>query len=353
MNGRIFIAGCWRPLEPSVCAELRSCEGLAYWEEQVLSALELWWNDEEDFALKTSGSTGIPRVIRHTKQAMRASAQRTNQAFHWGRGTLAALAMPVEFVGGMMMLVRALEGSWDLLVCEPKHVTRLPDSWNGDGLIDFMALTPSQTIALSMENPSLWLRLKTLLVGGGAVPDWWLQSLHGTSAPQVVESFGMTETVSHFALRERFPREQEAFHCLPGFEVSTEESGRLLVQSPDGILKTNDLAECFSRTQFLWKGRIDDVIVTGGIKVHPAEVERVLQSVIPAEFIVYGAVDAIFGQTVVLRIHAPHPPADALAQEKSILDFAANHLPAHHAPKRVEWLPLEKTWTGKWKRPTN
>lgn len=354
MKGRIFIAGAWWSLDPSTCATLAAHGELAIWERKVLKAMESWWDESVDFELKTSGSTGAPRIIRHAKEAMKASAKRTIEALNLGQGTLAALAMPVEFVGGMMMLVRAMEGRWDLLVLEPRHVPKLPDVWTDEksGDIDFMALTPSQAIALSSENDELWSHLKTLLVGGGALPNSWLQHLQATRTPRILESFGMTETISHFALRERFPLEEKWFRCLPGFEVYTEDLERLVVQTPEGILKTNDLAECYNRHQFIWKGRMDDVIITGGIKVHPVDVEEVLSTVISGEFIVFGAAHDVFGQEIVLRIHAMHPPENASDESKRILDFAISRLPAHHAPKRIEWMPLEKTWTGKWKRPT-
>ncbi|MGB1122482.1 MAG: hypothetical protein ACPG08_03075, partial [Flavobacteriales bacterium] len=195
-----------------------------------------------------------------------------------------------------------------------------------------------------------WASCKQVLLGGGRAPMDWLKGTQ--DGPVVYEGFGMTETISHFAVRQLHPKHEEAFECLPGFAVSVDDHNALRVAGPDGrILQTNDAADVRSAKSFRWLGRLDDVINSGGIKIHPAAVEQALASVIDGPFTCYGESHPQWGQALVLRIHAAAEPADAGEQRKRITAWARTNLLQHHAPKRIEWLPLETTASGKWKRP--
>lgn len=343
INGALIMAGQSWPLQPSSLPAMRTAAGEP-WQEAVVNFLESWWNEKEQVAAKTSGSTGIPQSIDLKKTAMVDSANRTIEYFQLVPGTRAGLAMPVHFIGGMMMVVRAVVGQWNLTVVEPSSAPAFGSPQ------DFVALTPPQARGWYEKSPMEWEACQTLLIGGGrASVDWMLNAEKG---PRVFESFGMTETISHFAVREIHPKNEFHFQCLPGFEVRTAADGGMVVCAPSGAeIKTNDAIEAQGRGAFRWMGRLDEAVNSGGIKIHPAAVETELKPAVPGVFRCYGEPHEKWGEALVLRIHAEQEPADANEERARIFKWAKHHLPLHHAPKRIEWLPLETTWTGKWKRP--
>ena len=292
----------------------------------------------------TSGSTGAPKPIVHTKKAMVESAERTIRFFNLLPGTQAILVLPARFIGGKMMLIRALVGGWDIKIERPEALPA------GAAPCDFIAMTPAQAAALIEHRPSAWAQLGTVLLGGSAVDDSLIQLM--PKGPKVFESFGMTETISHFALRQLAPVHEAAFQCLDGFDVAQTADSVLEIVFPDGKrLKTNDAVKVTGVAAFEWMGRRDDVINSGGIKIHPAQIEKALASLIPGPFKVYGEYHATWGTQLVLRVHATAPPANASELEAEWTAWAKRNLPSHHSPKRIEWKELKQTGSGKWLRP--
>lgn len=343
MSGTLTFAGHTWPLRPDSLESMRSAVQ-APWQGAIVAFLERWWGETKAIEVHTSGSTGDPRPLSHTKSAMVESARRTIAHFGLVPGTQAALAMPVQFIGGMMMVVRADVGAWNLTAVQPQATPQM-----GCGL-DFTALTPSQAQAWQDAHPDEWMSCKQLLVGGGQAPTDWLKGVQG--GPAVYEGFGMTETISHFAVRQLHPMHEETFQCLPGFAVSIDDQNALCIAGPDGqTLQTNDAADVQSAQSFRWLGRLDDVINSGGVKIHPAAVECELASTIDGPFRCYGEPHPQWGEVLVLRIHATDEPANASEERERITGWARTNLPPHHAPKRIEWMPLEITASGKWKRP--
>ena len=343
MNGTLTFAGSTWPLRPGSLESMRSAVQ-APWQEAIVDFLARWWGDTEAIEVHTSGSTGDPRPFSHTKADMVKSARRTIAHFGLVSGTQAALAMPVQFIGGMMMVVRADVGAWNLTAVQPQATPQLGCD------LDFTALTPSQAQAWQDTHPDEWMSCKQLLVGGGQTPTDWLKGVQG--GPVVYEGFGMTETISHFAVRQLYPMREDTFQCLPGFAVSIDDQNALCIAGPDGrTLQTNDAADVQSAQSFRWLGRLDDVINSGGIKIHPAAVERELASTIDGPFRCYGEPHPQWGESLVLRIHAKGEPTNATQERERITEWARTSLPPHHAPKRIEWMPLETTASGKWKRP--
>ena len=343
MSGTLTLAGRTWPLRFESLESMREAVHEP-WQEAIVDFLDRWWGNEETLQVRTSGSTGDPRPLAHSKAGMVDSAHRTIQHFGLTPGTKAGLAMPVQFIGGMMMLVRAEVGEWNLTAVQPQATPHFGDA------LDFVALTPSQAQAWQRANPAEWSNCKQLLVGGGQSPAAWLKD--ALEAPEVHEGFGMTETISHFAVRQLHPKCEPWFRCLPGFTVSTDNRNALRIELPSGqTLQTNDAAEVQHEQSFRWLGRLDDVVNSGGIKIHPSLVEQELASIIPVPFACYGAPDVKWGQALVLRIHAHQEPEDVDRERLRIATWAEANLPRHHVPKRIEWLPLEATASGKWKRP--
>ncbi|MGA0434825.1 MAG: AMP-binding protein [Flavobacteriales bacterium] len=345
-EGSVYLQGSWWCLNPSSLMDLKEAV-IEPWELELVKAMELWWNSEPTMSIRTSGSTGNPKPIQLAKAAMEASAKRTIDYFEVSPGSKAGLALPVTSIAGMMMLVRAIIGRWDLVVSKPAiHAT-----FNADEL-DFVALTPIQAQTIEQEDPVQWKSFKTVLIGGGSPNNRWLSQLSGET--RVFESFGMTETISHLALRQLYPLREPNFRCLPGFAVRTNSQGVLNIRTPDGQeFITRDVVQCQDDHSFIWLGRMDDVINSGGLKIHPEAVEMGLQAIINQPFRCFGVPDADWGQVVAIRIHSEEVPHDWEEQKRFIESWSRDNLPKHHAPKVIEWAPLEQSWTGKWKRPRN
>lgn len=343
MNPRIHMAGRWWPLLKDQLDQMKvACQ--EDWELEVVEVLSDWWSDRDVVLSKTSGSTGVPKLITHQKKAMVESAERTIRWFDLPEKTAASLVMPARFIGGKMMLIRTIVGGWDLRVQRP---SRLPSVQTP---CDFVAMTVAQAAELIHESPDSWSQLSTVLLGGSPAEPRWIQEM--PSGPLVYESFGMTETISHFAIRKLKPLQEEFFHCLEGFEVRSGADELLEVLFPDGnCLTTTDVVKVQSKTSFQWLGRKDAVINSGGIKIHPAQVEKEMAHLIHEPFRAYGEPHIIWGSQVVLRIHASKPPANALQLEQQLIAWARQHLPPNHAPKRIEWKALRQTDSGKWLRP--
>jgi O-succinylbenzoic acid--CoA ligase len=346
MKGRLHFSQGSFSLVP---AALEAIEKAAFhpWEKTVAELLRQWWSTEDQIVLTTSGSTGSPESICHSKEAVRKSARRTIAYFTLKEGSHAALAMPVRFVGGMMMVVRAIEGNWNLHVVEPILAPKFPSI-----PFDFVALTPAQvqSILLAQGDLRSMEHWKILLMGGSSFPA--LIVSHFPEKIRVYESFGMTETVSHVAVRSWLPLKSDAFECLPGIKVSLQQEDALCIHMPETEpLSTSDSAKLIDERHFVWLGRLDDAINSGGVKVYPQAVEEVLSEWIDLPFIVYGRPHPILGQEVVLRIHADDEPSHADEQRQLILNAGSKRLSQHHAPRVIEWRPIEKTPSGKWKRP--
>jgi O-succinylbenzoic acid--CoA ligase len=341
-SGANRIASVRLDLTPEGAVRLRDSSA-EEWMQCIGLQLEKWFDKSDSISLQTSGSTGKPKDVQHKKRAIRASARATNEALKMPRGSRALLALPAQFVGGFMMLVRAMEGGWALFAISPSS----SPGWSADERWDFLSLTPHQAGGVA---PRLRPSIATLLLGGASVP----QSLCDAYPPstRLFESFGMTETISHFALRLREPGATTTgpFKCLPGITVSSNDMGCLRVHAPMlGLpeLQTRDLISVFNDGAFYWKGRADNLINSGGILVSPESIEAILVSLNLPPFKVYGRSHLALGEEVVLRISAAEAPEDASRIRELVLDQCAQHLPPHHGVRTVEWGELVLSESGK------
>ena len=318
------------------------------WLGDVAEVWRRWCAEEEPgLAVTTSGTTGTPKRIQHSRKATACSVAQTAEALGLDEGCHAVLALPTTFVAGQAMVVRALVGRWRLTLVEPSAAP----SWAGS--CDFVAMTPHQTLG--------WLEhgsgsATTLLLGGGPVSPALLRALLASSRVSTVwEGFGMSETLTHIALR-RLDKVQDLaapFVPLPNTCVTADAQGCARIDAPDREvhgLSTTDLVDVCDDGSFLWLGRRDDVINSGGVLVHPMEVERAFHTLCPSwvqDFVVYGRPDDTLGFEVVLRVQSAEPPEDLDHAFQTFRNQLKALVGSTKTPRAVEWGDVPRSDRGK------
>lgn len=307
-------------------------------EEKVISFLKEWQSDSTKVPVQTSGSTGIPKVFEIEKSKMLNSARMTCNFLNLKEGDTALLCLPVEYISGKMMVVRALERKLKLSVATPsaKPVQNL------NVTVDFCAMSP-----LQVENSLYKIHfIKNLIIGGAQVSQSLKnkisQSLKDKNTETTVyETYGMSETLSHIALKKIYPVSEEYFSVFKGIEIALDERRCLKISAPalhPEILQTNDLVELKDERHFKFLGRIDNVINSGGLKIHPEALERVLHRYLTREVAFLGIKDKKLGQKLVLVIEGSENDELKLQLNEALKEiektFSKNHLPKtiHFAP---------------------
>lgn len=346
------------------------------------------WNNQDDLVLvHTSGSTGKPKPMWVEKQRMLNSARITCDFLDLQEGNNALLCMPLDYIAGKMVVVRSILRGMNLISVEPcnhplkaflkedaKAVAKNGDRESvtdknrilceveqKDGyLFHFAAMVPSQ-VYCSLQVPeerAILRRIRHLIIGGGAItPELAhdIQSLYSTEECTehfVWSTYGMTETLSHIALRRLNGREASEWYTpFESVDVALNDENCLVIDAPlvhEGLLVTNDIAElrdCRGTKEFKIIGRKDNVICSGGIKLQIEEIEDTLRPYIQSteedapSFCITKRADEKFGEIAVLLIGESIPEHT---------DFAAafSHLAPYSVPKaviKVKQIPLTKT----------
>lgn len=310
-------------------------------DEFAIGTFILEWLDDNDFVIvKTSGSTGNPKEIQLQKKSMYNSAFATVTYFDLLEGTKALLCMPSEYIAGKMMLVRAMIAGWDLHTNTPgKNPLK-----NRHERFDFTAMVPYQVF----HSLSDLHKVKKLIIGGGAVPLKLEEQLQKLKT-NVFATYGMTETISHIAVRPINGKEKSViFSALPKVEFLLTTNGCLQINaseiSEEAVI-TNDVVELISPTSFKFMGRIDNVINTGGVKVHPEAVEEKLSRYISEPFFIASENDSALGERVILIVESP----EGLRLEDFFQAFKT--LSTYEKPKKIYSVrQFAYTDTGKIKR---
>ncbi|MFY7668092.1 MAG: AMP-binding protein [Crocinitomicaceae bacterium] len=257
------------------------------------------WKKNDSIQVLTSGSTGEPKKILIAKEKMILSANKTIRFFNLQDRVDALVCLSLNTIAGKMMLARAFVGKWNLTIVEPAVNPLL----NSDENIDFLALVPLQLERILIECPDKIRQIETVIVGGAPVSNSLINLLKENEMT-VYQTFGMTETVSHIALR-KIGKETDAFYkTVDGAEVS-DLDGNLIIHYPEMFeepLRTNDLVKIISPKQFEWLGRSDYMINSGGVKLNPEKIEQKLSELIPYSFFITGLKDDRLGQKLALVI---------------------------------------------------
>lgn len=304
------------------------------WQKEISHFLTQWFDDKDFIELKTSGSTGEPKTIRLPKETMHRSAVMTNSFFHLSEESVALLCLPASYIAGKMMLVRAIVGNYTLLAVEP---SANPFATAVFPALDFTANTPYQLLHSSEDIPRL--SIKHIIVGGSQV-SLKMEELIADWSTQLYETFGMTETASHIALRPLNGENKSTyFHTLEGIELSQDKRGCLVIDAPHlsaEQLITNDLVELKDNHSFRWLGRIDRVINSGGIKIFPEQVERKLQSLFTLPYFITSLPSETLGWQVVLVIESTELTE---AELSSLRTAMKSLLDPYELPGRIICLP--------------
>jgi O-succinylbenzoic acid--CoA ligase len=230
------------------------------------------------------------------KRRMLASARITNDFLGLHEGDTALLCMSLDYIAGKMMVVRALTCGLKLIAVKP---CGCPE-WEGD--VDFAAMVPMQVWNLVQQAPERLRQIRHLIIGGGAISDELADALKDMPN-HIWSTYGMTETLSHIALRRLNGVERSEWYTpFDGVEVSLNEEECLVIHAPavhEGVLVTNDIAE-LKDGKFRIKGRKDNVVCSGGIKIQIEEVERMLSAHLKVPFLITKKADKKFGEQVVL-----------------------------------------------------
>ena len=315
--------------------------------QELEAFLQEWQNDEPTVWVHTSGSTGTPKPMQVEKERMRASARLTCSFLGLKEGDSALLCMPLQYIAGKMVVVRSHVAGLRLLPVAPcghplKDLTEIPT---------FAAMIPMQvfnTLQVPEERAKL-MEIKHLIIGGGAIDDALGRELKDFPN-HVWSTYGMTETLSHIALRRLNGAEASDWYTpFENVRIRLSEENTLIIHAPSVCAEertTNDIAEINDEGKFRILGRKDNTINSGGVKIQIEQVEAALKEHLDIPFQITARKDAKFGEIVVLLYNK-------VKEEADIRRICEEKLPAYWVPKMylpVEELPL--TGTGKPDRAT-
>jgi len=305
------------------------------WEKDVYEFLLDWFLDTDSFKIKTSGTTGTPKTQVFNRKSLIKSAQITLNWFNLTQSETLLMCLPVHFVAGKMMLVRAMVGRMNLVVTEP---TSSPlESLNTK--IDFAAFTPHQIQNILSKTPEKLSFIKKIILGGSPV-DSNLEGKLALCDAQVFETFGMSETLTHIATRKINGSDKSSnFKVVDGFSINVDTEGKLIISAdhiPDSPLHTTDIIEIINNRTFKWIARSNDVINSGGIKLFPSAIEKKIRKVFSErKFYIAKRNDRELGEIAILCIEGDEFEDSSIKELDSKLNSV---LEKFERPKRIEFV---------------
>jgi O-succinylbenzoic acid--CoA ligase len=320
--------------------------------DKAYQFMKNWKEGQEELMISTSGSTGIPKLISVSRERLKASARLTGKALELGEGTQALVCLNINYIGGIMMLVRGMELNWEMTIIEPvsNPFLELPDNFH----FDFSAMVPMQLAAI-LENNLTELKINSIdkLMLGGAPVSVSLQKQIEKLETSVYLSYGMTETVSHVALRRlNGPDASDDYVLLDEVVAGVDDRNCLHVKGPmtdEEVIQTNDLVEIVSERSFKWLGRADSIINSGGVKIQLDKIDRTAEEIM-AElgwsnlFFSWYEKDEKLGQKLILVIESTRSVLDGYA----VLVKMRERLTPYEVPKHVYFAKqFEFTGSGK------
>lgn len=301
-------------------------------EEKVISFLTEWYSESKTVSVQTSGSTGTPKIFEIEKERMLHSAKMTCDILDLKKGDSALLCLPIEYISGKMMVVRAIERELFLEVKTPSSQPILDLKTE----IDFCAMSPLQ-VENSLDQIHL---IKNIIIGGAAVSETLKSKIKDSLGPKknhnsIYETYGMSETLSHIALKQIYPIAEDFFKVLENVDISLDDRKCLQIFAPQlnpEILTTNDLVELKNEKEFRLLGRIDNVINSAGLKIYPEELENLVKKEITNEVLFIGIKDELLGEKLMAVIEGKEDMR--ITEKLSTINFPSKN----HRPKEIIFL---------------
>jgi O-succinylbenzoic acid--CoA ligase len=288
-------------------------DDLSDYEQKVVLFCREWITGRQQFILHTSGSTGTPKPITILRKYLQASAAMTQQALGLKAGDSSLICLNTQYIAGIMMLVRGMEIGMRMTVIPPDSLplANFPE----DIAFDFLSFVPLQIQEMLTKIPEkipVLNRAKAIILGGAGISEILEMALEKVKAP-VWHTYGMTETVSHIALRRLNGTEKtDFFIALEGVKIRANADNCLVIHTPtaEKEIVTNDVVDILSESTFKFLGRIDNVINSGGVKVQAEKIEKAIGGVfndyqIVTRFFVGGLANKKFGESVTLFVEYP------------------------------------------------
>ncbi len=314
------------------------------WQIDIYIFILEWLNENKQVKAKTSGSTGTPKTILLEKAKMIESAKMTGEFFKFDKEDKALLCLSPEYIAGKMMLVRAIVWQMNLICVKPDgHPLNELNSH-----IDFAAMIPLQ-VTNSIHNKLQIENIKTILIGGGVVDKNLEEKLDDIKC-NFFSSFGMTETLSHVAIKTlNGSNKSNTYKALNGITFDFDDRQCLKIKAQKLIqneIITNDIVNLISSSEFEWLGRYDNVINSGGIKLFPEQIEKLLAKIINTPFFLIGIPDKHLGEKMILFIETQNEMSKVKIQ--ALIDSA---LEIYQRPREIHFIPrFKRTATNKIQR---
>ena len=310
----------------------------------VYAFLSEWFSDRPYMEVQTSGSTGVPKRMRAGKKQMMHSACRTCEFLGLKKDDTALLCMNLKYIGAMMMVVRALVAEMRLIV---RRASSCPLA-DVNERVDFLSVVPMQLYHCVQDADARkrLSQIRCVIVGGGAVDNSLCRQLQNLPCA-VFSTYGMTETLSHIALRRLNGSEaSERYTPLKGIDLSLSDQSTLIIRAPEicrDKIKTNDIARLYEDGTFTLSGRTDNVVNSGGIKIQIEEDEQLLRQHLPAPFALTSIPHERLGEALVLLVQT-----DCTLTDSELQLLLKRSLPRYHAPRSIVRLPrIPETGNGK------
>ncbi|MCA0931454.1 AMP-binding protein [Lutimonas saemankumensis] len=307
-----------------------------------------WFSESGLIRIKTSGSTGVPKEISLKREHMINSAKATASFFALNEGAKVLHCLPLGYIAGRMMLVRAMIKGWEMDMVEASGTPEIRDI-----RYDFSAMVPLQ-VQNSLEKLG---NIGALIVGGGAVSDELKERITDLKT-KIYATYGMTETVTHVALAplnkaSGLEGGKTVYKALPNINFSRDSRSCLVIDAPDicaDQVVSNDIVKLISPSSFQWIARHDHVINSGGIKLMPELIEKKLSKLIHVPFFLGPEKDERLGEQMVLFVESDQE-YDLLSVLKSYHEERPRILLKFEIPRKVYFVnSFIYTETGKIQR---
>ena len=332
LNGKVFLYDEIK-IEPLSYFNLTSD-----FEKSTIKFCKEWLNAAKEFKINTSGSTGKPKTINITRSQMIRSAENTAKAFGLISEDSILVNLNTKYIAGMMMLVRGLHLKLTMYIVEPSSNPLL----NIEFKHNFYAFVPLQLQSIIESNNSNKLNQAKAIIVGGAPISPYQEILFKKLKIPIYATYGMTETCTHVAIRKIGGN---TFKALEKVTFEIDQRNCLIINSPTAIsnpLITNDIVELISSTSFIWKGRLDNVINSGGIKIQVEQLENKIAQILTElgtniKFVISSEPDSKLGDKIIL-----------IAEEHFNTELVEQLLEIYEKPKKYYYVEkFPETETGK------